>query len=221
MSCTLSDVITYVPNEQSTGEKELPQDYLNQLLNLISRLRGGASRYVPMLMNKVSENLHHLTNPMTNLPHTLDAFLQDSPTAKASCQEMADAQPRAKIPPQRIQIPSPAQSTSFTGRPTSYGERVHTPQMQHTQDRLMFESYSPSAASHTEPALTPPVYGTPGTPQSQLAPHAHHMRTTSSKSNREACLYKQQLLSMRTAGQPIQAEARGSRNDHRTSETLI
>lgn len=173
MSCTLSDVITYVPSEQNNGEKESPQDYLNQLLNLISRLRGGASRYVPMLMAKVSENLHHLTNPLTNLPHTLDAFIQESPRAGASPQETTDLQ-RARLPPQGVHMPSPAQSNSFSSRLPPYTDGVQTPRIQHAQERLMFDSYSPSATSHTESALTPSVYGTPGTPQSQFAPQALH-----------------------------------------------
>ncbi|KAK5088272.1 hypothetical protein LTR05_002489 [Lithohypha guttulata] len=169
MSCTLSDVIAYVPIEQTINEAQQPQNCLNHLLNLISRLRGGASRYVPMLMAKVSENLHHLSNPLAHLPQTLDAFMQDSPSTQSSPQD-TDNRSRLKAPPQHIQIPSPAQSTSLSGRPTSHTDGVSTPQSQQNQERLMFETYSPSIANHNDATMTPPIYGMPETPQSQFAP---------------------------------------------------
>lgn len=34
-----------------------PQEYLNQLLNLISTLRGGESRYLPLVMAKIRDTL--------------------------------------------------------------------------------------------------------------------------------------------------------------------
>lgn len=173
MSCTLSDVITYVPFEPANGDTQTPQDYLNQLLNLISRLRGGASRYVPLLMAKVGENLPNMSNPLAHMPHTLDAFVEGSASTGSSPQEMIKQQPNMRHPSQQqAHVSSSAQSSPFPGlhRQHSYSDSVQTPQAQHTpqQERLMFESYSPSGKSHSEPGMTPPLYGTP---QQQYAHH--------------------------------------------------
>ncbi|KAK5949659.1 hypothetical protein OHC33_009256 [Knufia fluminis] len=176
ISCTLSDVVTYVPYEGKEGDAQDPHEYLNKLLNLISRLRGGASRYVPMLMSKVQENLPNMSNPLTHMPHTLDAFMDSSASASSSPHGLPKQRPEVKQPPpQQVQIPSPAQSSPYPGlaRQQSYNEHVHTPQVQHTpqRERLMFETYSPSVASHShsERGMTPPIYGTT---HQQYAHHA-------------------------------------------------
>ena len=44
-----------------------PQDYLNQLLTLISTLRGGESRYLPLVRAKISETLPTV-GPSTTQP---------------------------------------------------------------------------------------------------------------------------------------------------------
>lgn len=175
MSCTLSDVITYVPLEHANGDSQPPQDYLNQLLNLISRLRGGASRYVPMLMAKVQENLPNISNPLPHMPHSLEGFIDSSPSTSSSPGEMI--RPihiaRSQIPTQ-IQMPPSISHNQYAtpGSQSGFSEQVLTPQSQtiHHQDRLMFEAYSPSVNSHTDSGLSPPIYGMPGTPQQQFAP---------------------------------------------------
>ena len=56
VACTLIDVMSCVPLESqhfSVG----PQDYLNHLVHLISTLRGGRSRYLPLLITKISDTL--------------------------------------------------------------------------------------------------------------------------------------------------------------------
>ena len=62
VACTLTDVIACVPLD-STGFDMVASDYLNQLLNLISQLRGGGSRFLPLLLAKVSENLPLMATP--------------------------------------------------------------------------------------------------------------------------------------------------------------
>ncbi len=168
ISCTLSDVVKYVPYKGPKGDAQTPHEYLNQLLNLISRLRGGASRYVPLLMSKVRENLPNMSNPLTHMPLTLDAFMEGSTSDGSSPREVTKQQSNMRQPPsQEVQIPSPARSCTFAGlaRQQSFNDSVHTPQMQHTpqQERLMFETYSPSIASHShsDPGMTPPLYAEP------------------------------------------------------------
>ncbi len=60
IACTLTDVIACVPLDTAIFGT-IPADYLNQFLYLISRLRGGASRFVPLLLAKISENIPSLT----------------------------------------------------------------------------------------------------------------------------------------------------------------
>ncbi|KAL8946317.1 MAG: hypothetical protein Q9222_007265 [Ikaeria aurantiellina] len=56
VACTLIDVMSCVPHEsQDFGMG--PQDYLNHLVRLISTLRGGKSRYLPLLVTKIRDTL--------------------------------------------------------------------------------------------------------------------------------------------------------------------
>lgn len=59
VACTLTDVMACVPLEQH-GFECGPRDYLNQLMLLISTLRGGRERYIPLLTAKISETVPSL-----------------------------------------------------------------------------------------------------------------------------------------------------------------
>lgn len=187
MSCTLSDVITYVPFEADNGDSQSPHDCLNQLLNLISRLRGGASRYVPLLMAKVAESMPNMSNPLSHMPHTLDAFLDGSGSTPSSPQDMMKQHLPPRQPQQGTQqqtmpssaVPSPI-SVHIRSSPFGEGlqQRVHTPQ----QERLMFETYSPSTGGHTDSPITPPIYGLPGTPQHLFSPPSSQFPSTQPRS---------------------------------------
>ena len=67
IACTLTDVMSCVPYEQHTFEYG-PRDYLNQLMSLISTLRGGQQRYLPLLMSKISETMPSMPMPGYSLP---------------------------------------------------------------------------------------------------------------------------------------------------------
>ncbi|KAK3111103.1 hypothetical protein LTR53_013985 [Teratosphaeriaceae sp. CCFEE 6253] len=67
VACTLADVMSCVPWEQF-GFAPGPRDYLNQLLALISSLRGGQQRYTPLLVAKISESMPALAIPGYSLP---------------------------------------------------------------------------------------------------------------------------------------------------------
>lgn len=56
VACTLTDVMSVIPGEQYTFEFG-PRDYLNQLMTLISNLRGGHQRYLPLLMQKINDSV--------------------------------------------------------------------------------------------------------------------------------------------------------------------
>lgn len=57
IACTLIDVISFVPLQPPTGFEMGPRQYLEQFIQLISKLRGGQTRYLPLLMNKINETL--------------------------------------------------------------------------------------------------------------------------------------------------------------------
>jgi Fungal specific transcription factor domain len=64
VACTVSDVIAYVPLDGSIFEIG-PSEYLNQFLCLISKLRGGSSRFLPLLLAKISEDVPGMTTPIS------------------------------------------------------------------------------------------------------------------------------------------------------------
>lgn len=65
VACTLTDVISCVPyEEQMMGYG--PRDYLQQLITLISNLRGGQQKYMPLLLSKINETMPNA--PGYNLP---------------------------------------------------------------------------------------------------------------------------------------------------------
>ena len=59
VACTLVDVMSCVPPSptQHPSSTTNPQNYLNQLLTLISTLRGGEARYLPLVMTKIRDTL--------------------------------------------------------------------------------------------------------------------------------------------------------------------
>ena len=64
VACTVTDVIACVPLDSSIFEVG-PSEYLNQFLGVISNLRGGGSRFLPLLLAKISENLPNMAAPIS------------------------------------------------------------------------------------------------------------------------------------------------------------
>jgi len=62
VACTLADVMSCVPLEQHTFAYG-PRDFLNQLMSLISTLRGGQTKYLPLLHQKVQDTLASVPIP--------------------------------------------------------------------------------------------------------------------------------------------------------------
>jgi hypothetical protein len=73
IACCLADVVavtSFSPDAFALG----PRDYVSRFLTLISTLPGGQSRYLPLLLAKLSEVLPNLPLPRSlNLPQTLPA----------------------------------------------------------------------------------------------------------------------------------------------------
>ena len=79
VACTLTDVISCVPYEEQTMGYG-PRDYLQQLITLISNLRGGQQKYMPLLLSKINETMpnapgYHLPlPPPSNSSGTSDMY---------------------------------------------------------------------------------------------------------------------------------------------------
>ncbi|OWY45860.1 transcription factor Pf2 [Alternaria alternata] len=101
----LTDVVactSFSPNAFALG----PRDYVSRFLTLISALRGGQTRYLPLLLAKLSEVLPNLPLPQSlNLPQTV-------PTGTLGL----DAQPPYNI----IQYPMVNVSTTHVGDMSLY-----------------------------------------------------------------------------------------------------
>ena len=79
VACTLVDVMQCVQPEQ-WGFEVGPREYLNDFINIMSRLRGGQDRYLPMLIQKANETLPHL-QPMSlpqALPSSAPGFVSEA-----------------------------------------------------------------------------------------------------------------------------------------------
>ncbi|KAL9019995.1 MAG: hypothetical protein Q9185_002734 [Variospora sp. 1 TL-2023] len=138
VACTLIDVMSCVPLESpSFGVGRGPTDYLNHLVRLISTLRGGASRYLELVVAKIRDTLP---------PHMAAAVLvvaaatQPPPplTTPAIKAEQASSSSLSSSPEM-----APSSSSSF---------------LQHAADSVSSEYHGSSSAS-TSPYSTPPFLG--------------------------------------------------------------
>lgn len=75
MACTLADVIQCVLPLEANSFDLQPAEYLNRFLALLASLRGGRSRFVPLLLAKVAETLPSM--PMPILP--IDSHVKPEP----------------------------------------------------------------------------------------------------------------------------------------------
>ncbi|KEF50921.1 uncharacterized protein A1O9_13030 [Exophiala aquamarina CBS 119918] len=164
VACTLTDVIACVPLESASAPNyQTPTDYLNQFLTLISQLRGGASRYLPLLLAKVSEHLPSMAPPLNPIPITI----------KQGYAGASDNIP-TPTPPEGTQIHffegKASRGTNLSGPCTEWQAQVGQPRQPGLSERgLMFSDYSPSVQD-SDVAMTPSSLGTP--PASFLVKHA-------------------------------------------------
>ena len=75
VACTLTDVMSCVPMD--TTFEYGPRDYLSQLMSLISTLRGGRERYIPLLMTKINSTMPSMPMLGYALPPASGARLED------------------------------------------------------------------------------------------------------------------------------------------------
>ena len=76
VACTLIDVMACVPIEQDSFDVG-PRDYLHQFFVVISRLRGGPDRYLPLLISKASDSIPNQL-PTLSMPRGLPSSTEAS-----------------------------------------------------------------------------------------------------------------------------------------------
>jgi hypothetical protein len=67
VACTLTDVMACVPLESASFDIG-PRDYLMEFVSLLSRLRGGDSRFLPLLLTKINDSLPLLSSSPSMSP---------------------------------------------------------------------------------------------------------------------------------------------------------
>lgn len=70
VACTLMDVMSCVPYN-AAGHEYGPREYLDQMMRLISTLRGGQQRYMPLLLAKMSETMPSMPVPAYAMPPSI------------------------------------------------------------------------------------------------------------------------------------------------------
>ncbi|KAF2211497.1 hypothetical protein CERZMDRAFT_112587 [Cercospora zeae-maydis SCOH1-5] len=97
VACTLTDVMSVIPHEQYTFEFG-PRAYLNQLMTLISTLRGGQQRYMPLLMQKINDTMPNV--PGYAIPSAVPPSLRSEEAydgSHSSAQNSHDSTPFGKM----------------------------------------------------------------------------------------------------------------------------
>ncbi|GAM86180.1 hypothetical protein ANO11243_041910 [Dothideomycetidae sp. 11243] len=159
ITCTLIDVLACVP-VGSTFEFG-PRDYLNQLLTMISNLRGGHKRFMPLLQSKMHDNL----------PSSLSNAGIAWPTSQPyDTQSHHESRHKSHV---ASPFGSPAQGANATMAPSL----------------LMFDSLSSNHSPISSPDYSPILCGTPAgsstshpntcgpSQQSLYQPSRHQMQT--------------------------------------------
>lgn len=152
VACTLTDVISCVPYEQDSMVYG-PRDYLQQLITLISSLRGGQQKYMPLLLSKIHDTMPNA--PAYNLP---------LPPASSSpgTSDLYDGVDGSQDPHSG---PNSTESTPFGSPPLSATSQQPNPFARFTQD---VDLTSPVSAGFPDLSLPQNVDGGLGAPPAAL-----------------------------------------------------
>ena len=105
VACALVDVMS-LPINIATFELG-PLDYLTQLINLISTLRGGESRYLPLIIAKIRDTLPALTSPVIRSLNTEISNSCEMSSRKRSNSSASSASSPFSTPPFMHYYPLP------------------------------------------------------------------------------------------------------------------
>ncbi|KAK5132996.1 hypothetical protein LTR08_008283 [Meristemomyces frigidus] len=163
VACTLTDVMSCVPME-NTFEYG-PRDYLSQLMSLISTLRGGQQRYIPLLLTKINDTMPSMPTLGYALPAVPGSSrLEDiyggsqtnssAPTSGESspfCSPpLSSASARAFGFPDMARPPIPTSFPSVISTGMSYSDLTVSAPMQMYQDPTMHGYPGPRAPTKYE-----------------------------------------------------------------------
>ncbi|KAK5171705.1 uncharacterized protein LTR77_003341 [Saxophila tyrrhenica] len=121
ISCTLADVISYVPYEQQFFDSYGPREYLHQLMSLISTLRGGQERYMPLLLSKINDTMPnapgYALNSVATSSHEEEMY-DRSEAAGSSSGSSGFGSPPLRVPEQQ-------RSNTFNGFTADYAPALN------------------------------------------------------------------------------------------------
>lgn len=98
VACTVTDVIACVPLDNSIFRVG-PSEYLGQFLSLISNLPGGDSRFLPLLLAKISENLPSMTASISKIPKPIKEENADEMASPSSTRSAPLIRPSGLVMP--------------------------------------------------------------------------------------------------------------------------
>lgn len=184
VACALTDVLAIHPASRDPFSPG-PREQLNPLLNILSMLRNGDHRFMPLLLSKVHEVLPKLANPMLqNVPdsvannacNNVDIFDGFGNAGMAQPPAMMDTYEKKFSPADSSSSQAGASSSSndmqspFVSSPISpAGEFPHGLQNNSFMSDVMMNQMSQSTpASHS---IQIPTSNAPATSHSQHTPH--------------------------------------------------
>lgn len=168
--------IPFSPNTFALG----PRDYVSRFLTLFSTLRSGQTRYLPLLIAKVSDVLPNLPLPRSiNAPQNLAASGLGSSSSGVgvvltNVNEDSSSQASVSSPP----YPSTdliRQLAAQTGAQlpfTSHQSLLHAPSSR-VEDLSLYDSPGTHSATHSSGSAPTSQSATPGQSHTQLTAQAH------------------------------------------------
>ncbi|KAL5444571.1 hypothetical protein PMIN07_000151 [Paraphaeosphaeria minitans] len=168
IACCLVDVVACIPFSPDTFALG-PRDYVSRFLTLFSALRGGQTRYLPLLLAKVSDVLPNLPLPRSlNIPPSMSASAMDSTSGSIGSVASSVNEDLSGLPP--IASPSYPSTELIRQLAAQTGAQLpfHTSQqslLQVPSSRVEDLSLYDTTASHSAQSsgsAPPSQSGTPG-----------------------------------------------------------
>ncbi|KAF2477284.1 uncharacterized protein BDR25DRAFT_45191 [Lindgomyces ingoldianus] len=186
IACCLTDVVACIPFSPDTFALG-PRDYVSQFLTLFSTLRGGHTRYLPLLLSKVSDVLPNLPLPRSlNIPQALPpSTITLSPGGLATVPSNVNEDLPGMPPVSSPSYPSTElirQLAAQTGAqlPINAQHSLLQAASSRVEDLSLYDSSAPHSATHSsgsapasQSATPGPYEPSPSQTRAQIPPQAH------------------------------------------------
>ncbi|KAF2735153.1 hypothetical protein EJ04DRAFT_220935 [Polyplosphaeria fusca] len=188
IACCLTDVVACIPFSPDAFALG-PRDYVSRFLTLFSALRGGQTRYLPLLLAKVSDVLPNLPLPRSlNIPQNLStSTIGLSPGSLGSVPSNVNDDLSAFPAVSSPSYPSTElirQLAAQTGAQLPFSASQHSllqAPSSRVEDLSLYDSSAPQSATHstgsapTSQSATPgPYEPSPNHSRSQVGAQAHN-----------------------------------------------